>query len=77
MLIVSLAFGAITGFMLNPTILQTMTTGSFITFLVASGMLIKPIRQLTEIIARFKKALLQRLLFLRLLIPALSPIMAL
>jgi subfamily B ATP-binding cassette protein MsbA len=49
MLIVSLAFGAITGFMLNPAILDTMTTGSFITFLVASGMLIKPIRQLTEV----------------------------
>ncbi|MCS5587103.1 MAG: lipid A export permease/ATP-binding protein MsbA [Porticoccaceae bacterium] len=49
MLIVSLAFGAITAFMLSPSILSTMTTGSFITFLVASGMLIKPIRQLTEI----------------------------
>jgi len=49
MLIVSLAFAAITSFMLSPSILATMTTGSFITFLVASGMLIKPIRQLTEI----------------------------
>ncbi len=49
MLFVSLAFAAITSFMLNPVFLSTMTTGSFITFLVASGMLIKPIRQLTEI----------------------------
>ena len=49
MLLVSLAFAAITSFMLNPVFLSTMTTGSFITFLVASGMLIKPIRQLTEI----------------------------
>jgi len=49
MLIVSLAFAAITAFMLSPSILSSMTTGSFITFLVASGMLVKPIRQLTEI----------------------------
>jgi len=49
MLIVSLAFAAITAFMLSPNILSSMTTGSFITFLVASGMLVKPIRQLTEI----------------------------
>ena len=57
MLIVSLAFGAITGFMLNPAILQTMTTGSFITFLVASGMLIKPIRQLTEVNSSIQKGI--------------------
>ncbi len=49
MLLVSLAFATITGLMLNPVFLATMTTGSFITFLVASGMLIKPLRQLTEI----------------------------
>ena len=48
-LIVSFAFAGITGFMLNPIILNTMTTGSFITFIVASGVLIKPIRQLTEV----------------------------
>jgi ATP-binding cassette, subfamily B, bacterial MsbA len=57
MLIVSLAFGAITGFMLNPAILETMTTGSFITFLVASGMLIKPIRQLTEVNSSIQKGI--------------------
>ncbi|MCT2530916.1 lipid A export permease/ATP-binding protein MsbA [SAR92 clade bacterium H921] len=57
MLIVSLAFGAITGFMLNPAILDTMTTGSFITFLVASGMLIKPIRQLTEVNSDVQKGI--------------------
>ena len=49
MLIVSIAFAAITAFMLSPSILSSMTAGSFITFLVASGMLVKPIRQLTEI----------------------------
>ena len=49
MIIVSLAFAAITAVMLSPTILSSMTAGSFITFLVASGMLVKPIRQLTEI----------------------------
>jgi subfamily B ATP-binding cassette protein MsbA len=49
MIIVSLAFAAITAVMLSPTILASMTTGSFITFLVASGMLVKPIRQLTEV----------------------------
>lgn len=49
MLIVSLAFAAVTAFMLSPSILSSMTAGSFITFLVASGMLVKPIRQLTEI----------------------------
>jgi subfamily B ATP-binding cassette protein MsbA len=49
MLIVSMAFAAITAFMLSPSILGSMSTGSFIAFLVASGMLIKPIRQLTEI----------------------------
>jgi subfamily B ATP-binding cassette protein MsbA len=49
MIIVSIAFAAITAFMLSPSILASMTAGSFITFLVASGMLVKPIRQLTEI----------------------------
>jgi len=49
MIIVSLAFAAITAVMLSPIILASMTTGSFITFLVASGMLVKPIRQLTEV----------------------------
>ena len=49
MLIVSIAFAAVTAFMLSPSILSSMTAGSFITFLVASGMLVKPIRQLTEI----------------------------
>jgi len=48
-LIVSFAFAGVTGFMLNPIILETMTTGSFIAFIVASGVLIKPIRQLTEV----------------------------
>ncbi|HIG67320.1 MAG TPA: lipid A export permease/ATP-binding protein MsbA [Porticoccaceae bacterium] len=48
-LIVSFAFAGVTGFMLNPIILSTMTTGSFIAFIVASGVLIKPIRQLTEV----------------------------
>ena len=48
-LIVSFAFAGITGFMLNPVILNTMTTGSFITFIVSSGVLIKPIRQLAEV----------------------------
>ena len=49
MLLVSLAFATITSFMLNPVLLSAMSTGDFIKFLVASGMLIKPIRQLTEI----------------------------
>jgi subfamily B ATP-binding cassette protein MsbA len=49
MLIVSLAFAGITAFMLSPAILAAMTTGNFIAFLVASGMLVKPIRQVTEI----------------------------
>ena len=48
-LIVSFDFAGVTGFMLNPIILNTMTTGSFIAFIVASGVLIKPIRQLTEV----------------------------
>ena len=34
MLLVSLAFAGITSFMLSPAILETMSTGSFITFLV-------------------------------------------
>ena len=49
MLLVSIAFAAVTGLMLNPIILSNMTTGSFITFLVAAGMLIKPVRQISEI----------------------------
>lgn len=57
MLLVSLAFGGITGFMLSPSILETMSTGSFITFLVASGMLIKPIRQLTEVNSDIQKGI--------------------
>ncbi len=57
MLLVSLAFGAITGFMLSPSILETMSTGSFITILVASGMLIKPIRQLTEVNSDIQKGI--------------------
>ena len=47
--IVSLAFAGVIGFMLNPLVLETMTTGTFLVFLVGSGVLIKPIRQLTEI----------------------------
>jgi len=47
--IVSLAFAGVIGFMLNPLVLETMTTGTFMVFLVGSGVLIKPIRQLTEI----------------------------
>ena len=57
MLIVSLAFAGITAFMLSPNILSTMSTGSFITFLVASGMLIKPIRQLTEINSHIQRGI--------------------
>ena len=56
-LIVSFAFAGITGFMLNPFILNTMTTGSFITFIVASGVLIKPIRQLTEVNSDIQKGI--------------------
>lgn len=56
-LIVSFAFAGITGFMLNPFILETMTTGSFITFIVASGVLIKPIRQLTEVNSDIQKGI--------------------
>jgi len=54
---VSLAFAGITSFMLSPAILETMSTGSFITFLVASGMLIKPIRQITEINSDIQKGI--------------------
>jgi len=57
MLLVSLAFAGITGLMLSPSILETMSTGSFITFLVASGMLIKPIRQVTEINSDIQKGI--------------------
>jgi subfamily B ATP-binding cassette protein MsbA len=57
MLLVSLAFAGITGLMLSPSILDTMSTGSFITFLVASGMLIKPIRQVTEINSDIQKGI--------------------
>ena len=42
--IVSIAFAGVTGFMLNPYILDTLTAGSFIAFIVASGVLIKPIK---------------------------------
>ena len=57
MLIVSLAFAGITAFMLSPNILSTMSTGSFITFLVASGMLVKPVRQLTEINSQIQRGI--------------------
>ena len=57
MLLVSLAFAGVTGLMLSPSILDTMSTGSFITFLVASGMLIKPIRQVTEINSDIQKGI--------------------
>lgn len=57
MLLVSLAFAGITGLMLSPSILDTMSTGSFITFLVASGMLIKPIRQVTDINSDIQKGI--------------------
>ena len=57
MLLVSLAFAGITSFMLSPAILETMSTGSFITFLVASGMLIKPIRQITEVNSDIQKGI--------------------
>jgi subfamily B ATP-binding cassette protein MsbA len=57
MLLVSVAFAGITSFMLSPAILETMSTGSFITFLVASGMLIKPIRQITEVNSDIQKGI--------------------
>jgi subfamily B ATP-binding cassette protein MsbA len=57
MLLVSSAFAGITSFMLSPAILETMSTGSFITFLVASGMLIKPIRQITEVNSDIQKGI--------------------
>jgi subfamily B ATP-binding cassette protein MsbA len=55
--IVSLAFAGVIGFMLNPIVLETMTTGTFLVFLVGSGVLIKPIRQLTEINSDIQKGI--------------------
>jgi len=49
MLLVSTAFGAIIAIMLHPSMLREMTAGNFFSFLIASGMLIKPIRALTEV----------------------------
>mgnify|MGYP001026423119 FL=1 len=49
MLLVSSAFGAIIAVMLHPSMLSEMTAGNFFSFLIASGMLIKPIRALTEV----------------------------
>lgn len=49
MLLVSTAFGAIIAVMLHPSMLREMTAGNFFSFLIASGMLIKPIRALTEV----------------------------
>jgi len=57
MLLVSVAFAGITSFMLSPSIIKTMSPGSFITFLVASGMLIKPIRQITEVNSDIQKGI--------------------
>ncbi len=44
MLLVSSAFGVIIAVMLHPSMLREMTAGNFFSFLIASGMLIKPIR---------------------------------
>ena len=55
--IVSFAFAGVTGFMLNPFILDTMSTGSFVAFIMASGVLIKPIRQLTEVNSDIQKGI--------------------
>lgn len=49
MLLVSSAFGVIIAVMLHPSMLREMTAGNFFSFLIASGMLIKPIRALTEV----------------------------
>ena len=49
MMLVSLAFGGISALMLHPSVLKDMSAGNFFAFLMASGMLIKPIRQLTEV----------------------------
>ena len=49
MLLVSSAFGCIIAVMLHPSMLRDMTAGNFFSFLIASGMLIKPIRALTEV----------------------------
>ena len=57
MLLVSVAFAGITSFMLSPSIIKTMSPGSFITFLVASGLLIKPIRQITEVNSDIQKGI--------------------
>ena len=43
--------------MLNPFILDTMSTGSFVAFIMASGVLIKPIRQLTEVNSDIQKGI--------------------
>ena len=55
--IVSFAFAGVTGFMLNPFILDTMSTGSFVAFIMASGVLIKPIRKLTEVNSDIQKGI--------------------
>lgn len=56
-LMVALALGGLVWLVLDPVLLADMTTGSVIAFITTSGLLAKPIRQLSEVVATVQKGL--------------------
>lgn len=57
MLLVTVAFSVVSAAMLHPSMLSGLSTDKFVAFLVAAGMLVKPIRQLTEINSAIQKGI--------------------
>jgi len=56
-LIVALALAGLVWLVLDPVLLAGMTAGSVVAFITTSGLLAKPIRQLSEVVATVQKGL--------------------
>ena len=56
-LMVAIALGGLVWLVLDPVLLADMTAGSVVVFITTSGLLAKPIRQLTEVVATVQKGL--------------------
>lgn len=54
-LLVALALAALLFLAMHPEVMGTLTTGGFVAFLTAAGMITKPLRQLTNIISIVQK----------------------
>lgn len=56
-LVVSIAMGFLVWLTLDPSLMSNMTTGDVIAFITAAGLLMKPVRQLSEVNATIQKGL--------------------